>query len=664
MIHVMNIDLAGNLITQNNLAQVIAAIDTLVAAELNMAGIVAGASISNFQSSVGAVLESSWQGLSTFDGPVSENPSLNPDLFALQISYFQGNPTVNSPAQFNGNISGMTWATPNGGKQTFGFWYDDLDRLTKSEHRDLSSGDDIDKYGSSIVYDDLRGNIQSIIRNGVIDGCTYPDGTTGYDFSQIDNLSYAYFSGTNKLRNLAETSDKDHGFKGEGGSLDYDFNGNMTDIGYKQMTATYNHLNLPTSFTSTVSGSGIGIDYDGAGTKLRKTSIDAEEPDSSYVKDYLGGIEYKDGILEFISFPEGRITRKEDRYYYEYFIRDHLGNTRIVFSDKNKDGFLQPFNDSGGFPVSVDYSELLQESHYYSFGMEMEGPWDRSVSWPRNGYLYNGKELNDDFGLDWLDFGFRWYDPSIGRFTGVDPISDQYAFVTTYNYAENEPIANIDLWGLQARRSVTPRVSNMKVVHRRGQSVSVRTNPNYNANNPSALQPQFIETKERDGFSAIPPATISDPNSFVSDADMSNPVNQALENARQIAVAEYDNDGKVTEGSGDVNNNSNKSGNNGGAGGGDGGDGGDDGGDGKDNQGSGKGRGKNNRKPDSSASGAHSVFNDRGYTTFEENKHNPSGFQEVKRVDTKGGAHNGVGTPHVHEGGKVRPARKDEVPNN
>ncbi len=42
------------------------------------------------------------------------------------------------------------------------------------------------------------------------------------------------------------------------------------------------------------------------------------------------------------------------------------------------------------------------------------------------------------------------YDPQIGRFTGVDPISDQFAWVTTYNYAENSPIANIDLHGLQA----------------------------------------------------------------------------------------------------------------------------------------------------------------------------------------------------------------------
>ena len=48
-----------------------------------------------------------------------------------------------------------------------------------------------------------------------------------------------------------------------------------------------------------------------------------------------------------------------------------------------------------------------------------------------------------------MDYGARWYDGALGRFTGVDPLADQFPWVSTYNYAENEPVANIDLWGLQ-----------------------------------------------------------------------------------------------------------------------------------------------------------------------------------------------------------------------
>jgi RHS repeat-associated protein len=66
------------------------------------------------------------------------------------------------------------------------------------------------------------------------------------------------------------------------------------------------------------------------------------------------------------------------------------------------------------------------------------------------------KELNEDFGLDWYAYGARYYDPALGRFTGVDPISDRFPHVSTFNYAENEPIANIDLHGLQKVSSNQP----------------------------------------------------------------------------------------------------------------------------------------------------------------------------------------------------------------
>ena len=79
---------------------------------------------------------------------------------------------------------------------------------------------------------------------------------------------------------------------------------------------------------------------------------------------------------------------------------------------------------------------------------QIDGNWDK-LSNPKNAYLYNGKELHDWNGLNWQDFNFRYYMPEIGRFTGVDPIADEYPHVSVYNYAENDPIRHIDLWGLQ-----------------------------------------------------------------------------------------------------------------------------------------------------------------------------------------------------------------------
>ena len=47
-------------------------------------------------------------------------------------------------------------------------------------------------------------------------------------------------------------------------------------------------------------------------------------------------------------------------------------------------------------------------------------------------------------------YGRRFYDGVLGRFTGVDALSSEFTYVNPYNYAENNPIVNIDLHGLQA----------------------------------------------------------------------------------------------------------------------------------------------------------------------------------------------------------------------
>ncbi|MFK8009861.1 MAG: RHS repeat-associated core domain-containing protein, partial [Saprospiraceae bacterium] len=89
-------------------------------------------------------------------------------------------------------------------------------------------------------------------------------------------------------------------------------------------------------------------------------------------------------------------------------------------------------------------TEILQESHYYPFGMAMDGAWQDIVNGPENNYLYNGKELNSDFGLDWLDYGARYYDAAIGRWGQVDPLAESMASWSPYNYTFNNPISYTD----------------------------------------------------------------------------------------------------------------------------------------------------------------------------------------------------------------------------
>ena len=70
-------------------------------------------------------------------------------------------------------------------------------------------------------------------------------------------------------------------------------------------------------------------------------------------------------------------------------------------------------------------------------------------------YLYNGKELHEQLGLSWYDYGARWYDAAVGRFPSIDRYAEKYAFQSSYIYAVNNPIKFIDVNGDSAWVTLT-----------------------------------------------------------------------------------------------------------------------------------------------------------------------------------------------------------------
>jgi RHS repeat-associated protein len=103
--------------------------------------------------------------------------------------------------------------------------------------------------------------------------------------------------------------------------------------------------------------------------------------------------------------------------------------------------------------VSIVAGNIIEEDHYYSFGLKAAAISSKKLGNAfegtlKNNYLYGDNELNDDGGLNWYDYGYRDYDPQIGRFLQMDPITDELPGVSPYQYAFNDPITNTDWNGL------------------------------------------------------------------------------------------------------------------------------------------------------------------------------------------------------------------------
>ena len=275
--------------------------------------------------------------------------------------YYNTGPLNGANACYNGNIAAMQWSVANDNlnyNRAYSFTYDDLNRLTNANYYGTSGGSVVDgtsdKYNETFTFDKM-GNFNSLTRN--------ESGTA------INNLSFTYVGNQmSKVDNLISPAPfipyGSEAFKDSlnvGTEYTYDKNGStVSDLNTGISTIQYNLLNLPDQIQFTEGHKNL-YTYDATGKKLEAINYTVNNivnvpigtistlpaSSSDYTKlttDYVGNMIYENGSLKEILLPDGYW---QNGVYY-YYLKDHLGDTRVVI------------NNSGA---------VVEKSHYYPSGV-------------------------------------------------------------------------------------------------------------------------------------------------------------------------------------------------------------------------------------------------------------------------------------------------------
>ena len=402
--------------------------------------------------------------------------------FKEELSYSDG---VGTPC-YNGNISSLKWSNSNySEKRGYKFHYDRLNRLTEANYGEGESLSNAgDNFKESVNYD-LNGNITSLERHG-----KKQDGTYGV----IDKLNVSLNG--NQIVNISDAADKivyegalDFEPASDGiSSCKYnDFGALISDTGRGITMIEYDNNKNPIRIQFS-NGNVTKYIYSAEGTKLRTIyytampninvpdgcthELDASEIQATDSLDFLmeGNLILKNGRINkylfeggyceaykqdvciakpappFSWFEDGsdsEISEEEQKAYEErrkewtkavealnatddfnfyYYNKDHLGNNREVI-------------DFGG--------KICQVINYYPFGTPFS---DQSTTLQADfqPYKYNGKEFDMMHGLNTYDYGARQYNPIVPTWDRIDPLCENFGYMSPYNYCLDNPVNTTD----------------------------------------------------------------------------------------------------------------------------------------------------------------------------------------------------------------------------
>ena len=317
--------------------------------------------------------------LLSINGSYKSSGSGADQYFGMELGYDKGydGPLAYEVNQYNGNIAGTAWRSAGDNvERRYNYKYDDASRITRAEYSQNTSGSTWDAgqldfsmwgfdpdNGYGVKYD-ANGNLLMMILAGwkggsgtaIINGLHYSYGHSGAS-NRLQQVSDDYNDPATTLGNFHYNASTKTAT-----DYTYDGNGNLLSDANKQIDAIcYNFLDLPVQVHFKNRGA-VRFTYDAAGSKLQKIVTDSTvTPAKITTTDYLGGLVFVNDTLQFIRDGEGRIrldTAGGPNFVYDYFLRDHLGNTRVVVTEQSQ---------TDAYPdASLEEATLASESLYYA----------------------------------------------------------------------------------------------------------------------------------------------------------------------------------------------------------------------------------------------------------------------------------------------------------
>ncbi|KQK24941.1 hypothetical protein AR438_13510 [Chryseobacterium aquaticum] len=324
---------------------------------------------------------------------INDPTNLSGDLFGYKIRYnsVEGLTTPDTSdtslqvvPRYNGNIAEVDWktaASENESLKTYGYVYDDMNRLSAGFYQDATNPS-LREYYEKVTYDS-NGNMMSMKRTGQRRGPTA---------QLIDDLSYHYENGnaSNRLQKVTETIPLSFGYPYQATptNITYDDNGNITSYQDKGISSIqYNYLNLPKQVTR----NSVLTDY-----TYRADGVKVKKLFGTVETHYVDGFQYKtvgsEVKLVIIPTSGGYYDAQRDAYFYNF--TDHLGNVRLSYSDADGNGVVTGDvvveECSGGNCSSyIIPGEIEAISNYYPFGMLLENHNNQANSSNVYKYKYN-----------------------------------------------------------------------------------------------------------------------------------------------------------------------------------------------------------------------------------------------------------------------------------